>query len=92
MQEMNIMFCELVMLFLAAAKSLNSLEVNINKKGILNNTEIGLSFKKQKKTYKCETYELHSLWTEQIAEYIMQVLGSDVILYFYLYYLLFKLF
>ncbi|CAG8506298.1 27778_t:CDS:10 [Racocetra persica] len=75
-QEMNIMFCELVILFLTAAKS--SMEIVMNKKGISNNTETGL-FKKQKKPSKSETHELHSLWTEQIAEYVMGILGSDSI-------------
>ncbi|CAG8710084.1 7349_t:CDS:10, partial [Gigaspora margarita] len=79
-QEMNIIFCELVILYLAATSS-NLMKVDKNKKGILINTETGSSFqkqinaetksffRKQKKISKAETHELHSLWIEKIAEY-----------------------
>ncbi|CAG8473935.1 960_t:CDS:10 [Dentiscutata erythropus] len=87
-QEMNIIFCELVILYLAAASS-NLIKADKNKKGISINTETGLSFqkqismetgpffKKQKKISKPETYELHSLWIEKISEYVIQILESD---------------
>ncbi|KAF0348295.1 Pre-rRNA-processing protein IPI1 [Gigaspora margarita] len=87
-QEMNIIFCELVILYLAATSS-NLMKVDKNKKGILINTETGSSFqkqinaetksffRKQKKISKAETHELHSLWIEKIAEYVILTLESD---------------
>ncbi|CAG8826884.1 5409_t:CDS:2, partial [Gigaspora rosea] len=88
-QEMNIIFCELVILYLAGISS-NLMKVDKNKKGILINAETGSSFqkqintetksffRKQKKISKAETHELHSLWIEKIAEYVLLTLESDV--------------